>query len=246
MLPTPRALRQSEITGKRKRIIEKLPNDRYALALIVASVINKDPDALDYEDKYGRIERWDTRGITSMRRMFTKVRETAPEQTVDLGSWDTSNVTDMSSMFSLTPPQVHFVGLGSWDTSSVENMSYMFYRARGVELADGRSDKLNEIEGWKTHKVKDMTKMFGDMIRQFGDHSPPIDPEYIVARWDLTSVLPGLEYNHEELKAVRDAQHERAKDEASRPQTRRIQETPAGTTLYTPDGVPRRRLRRPP
>jgi hypothetical protein len=148
-----------ETTGRRQPEKKTLPKDPFKLKRIVASVINRDHDALKNTCKYGHIERWNTSGVTSMKSLFFGVSPSAPEQTLDLSRWDTSNVTSMQAMLAGLPARVTVTGFGSWDTSNVEDMSAMFYNAKGMTLAPDSAD-YESMKRWNTSKVNSMRDMF--------------------------------------------------------------------------------------
>jgi hypothetical protein len=203
-------LRKAEITGRIKRRFH-VPDRLDYIKKLVGAVINRDYawiDELDgpITDVIRNIHRWDTSRVTSMRKLFRQVRTDAPEQTVDLSKWNTSSVTDMSSMFANLPPQVRVTGIGAWDTSKVTDMSYMVYRSYGVEVlssferrADGKLVHYSNLSRWDTSKVENMYKMFAGLMGEMTLDKHAVSS--IVADWNKSSVLPGKEYNAEDIES---------------------------------------------
>ena len=130
---------------------------------------------------------WDTRGVTSMRKMFSRFMGNAHVET-----WDTRNVIDMSEMFlgasefnadlsgwktgSVCTMQGMFSGaerfdcdIGNWDTRNVADMSAMFNRAESFNA---------NLSGWNTGSVRTMSRMFSGAGKFNGS----------ILKWDTSKV----------------------------------------------------------
>jgi len=130
---------------------------------------------------------WDTRGVTSMRKMFSEFQGNANVET-----WDTRNVTDMSHMFqnatqldadlsgwktgSVRTMQGMFSGaarfdcqIGNWDTRNVTDMSAMFNAAESFN---------GNLSGWHTGSVRTMSRMFSGAGKFNGS----------ILKWDTSKV----------------------------------------------------------
>ena len=105
--------------------------------------------------RYGRIERWRTSRVTSMRELF----EDKAEFNGDVSGWDVSNVVDMYCMFRNA---AKFNGdLSKWSVGRVTNMYAMFYNARSFN---------GDVSGWAVGGVTNrigMRYMFAG-ARSFG------------------------------------------------------------------------------
>jgi surface protein len=138
--------------------------------------------------KWGRIEDWDTRQVTTMAYLFWYTRTSF---STDLSQWN-SPVTNMSGMFS---DAISFpADLSQWDTKNVTNMSYMFYRASwfSADLSRwdtgnvnnmeymfyGASSFCSDLSQWDTKNVTNMSYMF------YGASSFCSD----LSRWDTGKV----------------------------------------------------------
>jgi hypothetical protein len=109
-------------------------------------------------------------------------------------------------MFANLPPQVRVTGIGAWDTSKVTDMSYMVYRSYGVEVlssferrADGKLVHYSNLSRWDTSKVENMYKMFAGLMGEMTLDKHAVSS--IVADWNKSSVLPGKEYNAEDIES---------------------------------------------
>ena len=94
---------------------------------------------------YGKIETWDTSGVTDMSELFCALMACAYYNSgassffADISAWDTSGVTDMHGMFRGASTFNNVIAtcngcagivgdwnIGGWDVSKVTDMEYMF------------------------------------------------------------------------------------------------------------------------
>jgi hypothetical protein len=90
------------------------------LRLAVALYLNNPQEA---EEKYGPINKWNTRNVTDMSYLF----ENAVHFNARIGGWDTRNVQTMRGMFNDAENFNQWIG--SWNVSQVTDMSHMFHGA---------------------------------------------------------------------------------------------------------------------
>ena len=116
----------------------------------------------EVEQRYGKIEYWDTSNVVSMSGIFS-------DSTInfDISQWDTSKVTNMQYMFySADFMDASSQYLSDWDTSKVTTMKKMFEN----------SDFNGDISDWDVSQVTDMQYMFyssGDFYQD-------------LSKWDMT------------------------------------------------------------
>jgi len=113
--------------------------------------------------KYGKIEDWNTSGVTDMSDLFNYDSDYESDDECydildnsnlgdfnkDISKWDTSSVTNMNNMFwgnkGFNQP------IGCWEVSSVTNMNGMFCCTKSFN---------QDISDWDTSNVTDMSHMF--------------------------------------------------------------------------------------
>ena len=113
--------------------------------------------------KYGKIEDWNTSGVTDMSDLFNYDSDYESDDEFydildnsnlgdfnkDISKWDTSSVTNMNNMFwgnkGFNQP------IGCWEVSSVTNMNGMFCCTKSFN---------QDISDWDTSTVTNMDCMF--------------------------------------------------------------------------------------
>jgi len=95
-------------------------------------------------DHFKNIEKWDTSGVISMRKTFSR----AFNFNSDITQWNTSNVTTMEEMFCFCEKfnQPIETTDNSWNVSKVKNMSGMFNGALNFNQPIGGWD-VGDVEG---------------------------------------------------------------------------------------------------
>jgi hypothetical protein len=120
---------------------------------------NSDPNACRTNSKYGLIEMWDTRNITTMNNLFNGlINPVTANFNFDITNWNTCNVIDMSGMFAFQESFNH--NIGKWNVSKVNGMNGMFYNKIGIFNQD--------LSGWKTN----ITKVPYNHVIQFACNNP--------------------------------------------------------------------------
>jgi hypothetical protein len=119
--------------------------------------------------RYGPLEVWDTRNVTSMRSAFFILSQNH-RAALDLAFWDTRRVTDMTDMFLNVATTC--TGLRNWNTSSVTSMRRMFFNC----------DWTPDVADWVTSSVRDAGSMFA--CRLLGGSA--CNPD--VRRWDTRAL----------------------------------------------------------
>ncbi|CAD7960922.1 unnamed protein product [Amoebophrya sp. A120] len=99
-----------------------------------------------YHDTF-QMSLWDTRGVTSMRRLFMD----APLFNQDISAWDVRDVTDLSAMFKRAASFDQ--DLSRWNVGRVTYMHGMF---------EGAVRFNQDLSTWDVRRVEDMGKMFKD------------------------------------------------------------------------------------
>ncbi|MGX7263436.1 BspA family leucine-rich repeat surface protein [Enterococcus crotali] len=97
------------------------------------------------------LDRLDTSGVTSMRRMFVGLHSI---KELDVSTFDTSKVTDMSLMFAWCSNLTE-LDMSSWNTVNVTNMQLMFSGLSKIEHLD--------VSHLNTSRVTNMADMFSEL-----------------------------------------------------------------------------------
>jgi len=113
-------------------------------------------------EKYGSIEDWCTKFVTTMRDLF-RDKHTFNS---NISAWDTSSVTDMKYMF--LQANAFNQDVSAWNTSSVNTMAAMFHASAFNQ----------DVSAWDTSKVTEMYGMF-NAARAFNQD---------ISAWDTSKV----------------------------------------------------------